>query len=163
MGATSVLFYVIVYGLTNLGAFGVVAALSSRAGGDDMEDFNGMARRAPLLSLLMLIFVLSLAGYPAVGWDSWPSSTCLPRRSSTTTEFRAAVAGGARIFMSAVSLYYYLILSNTSISSKAPTKARSSLRRILMLRCVLSRWQWLDSAFTRRPILELLNSLIAAL
>ena len=67
MGATSVLFYMIVYALTNLGAFGVVAALSGRAGGDDMDDFNGMARRAPFLSLLMLIFVLSLAGIPPLG------------------------------------------------------------------------------------------------
>jgi len=64
MGATSVLFYIIVYSLTNLGAFGVVAALSSRAGGDELQDFDGMAKRAPFLSSLMLIFVLSLAGIP---------------------------------------------------------------------------------------------------
>src|SRR5207249_10928611 len=53
MGATSVLFYLIVYSLTNLGAFGVVAALSSRTGGDELQDFDGMAKRAPFLSSLM--------------------------------------------------------------------------------------------------------------
>jgi len=57
----------LVYSLTNLGAFGVVAALSAKAGGDDMDNFNGMARRAPFLSLLMVVFVLSLAGIPPLG------------------------------------------------------------------------------------------------
>jgi len=81
MGATSVLFYIIVYSLTNLGAFGVVAALSSRAGGDELQDFDGMAKRAPFLSSLMLIFVLSLAGIPPLG-GFWANSTSLHRRSS---------------------------------------------------------------------------------
>ncbi len=110
MGATSVLFYIIVYGLTNIGAFGIVAALASRAGGDDMEHFNGMARRAPFLSLLMLIFVLSLAGIPPLGgfFGKFYLFAAAVQRDARNFGLLWLVILG--IVMSAVSLYYYLIL-----------------------------------------------------
>jgi NADH-quinone oxidoreductase subunit N len=110
MGATSVLFYIIVYALTNLGAFGVVAALSGRVGGDDMQDFNGMAKRAPFLSLLMLIFVLSLAGIPPLGGffgKFYLFASAVQRDAQNFGLLWLVVLG---ILMSAVSLYYYLIL-----------------------------------------------------
>ncbi|MGA2605093.1 MAG: NADH-quinone oxidoreductase subunit N [Verrucomicrobiia bacterium] len=110
MGATSVLFYIIVYALTNLGAFGVVAALSSRAGGDEMQNFDGMAKRAPLLSLFMLIFVLSLAGIPPLGgfFGKFYLFAAAVQRDAQHFGLLWLVILG--IFMSAVSLYYYLIL-----------------------------------------------------
>ena len=109
-GATAVLFYVIVYALTNLGAFGVVAALAGKAGGDDMEDFNGMARKAPFLSLLMLIFVLSLAGIPPLGgfFGKFYLFAAAVQRDARSFGLLWLVILG--IVMSAVSLYYYLIL-----------------------------------------------------
>ena len=110
MGADSVLFYIIVYALTNLGAFGVVAALSSRAGGDEMQNFDGMARRAPFLSLLMLIFVLSLAGIPPLGgfFGKFYLFAAAVQRDAQNFGLLWLVILG--IVMSAVSLYYYLIL-----------------------------------------------------
>ena len=110
MGATSVLFYLIVYALTNLGAFGVVAALASRAGGDDMENFNGMARKAPFLSLLMLVFILSLAGIPPLGGffgKFYLFAAAVERDPQNFGLLWLVILG---ILMSAVSLYYYLIL-----------------------------------------------------
>jgi NADH-quinone oxidoreductase subunit N len=110
MGANSVLFYIIVYALTNLGAFGVVAALSSRAGGDELQNFDGMAKRAPLLSLFMLIFVLSLAGIPPLGGflgKFYLFAAAVQRDAQHFGLLWLVVLG---IFMSAVSLYYYLIL-----------------------------------------------------
>jgi NADH-quinone oxidoreductase subunit N len=110
MGATGVLFYLIVYALTNLGAFGVVAALSSRAGGDEMQNFNGMAKRAPFLSLLMLIFVLSLAGIPPLGGffgKFYLFASAVQRDAQHFGLLWLVILG---IVTSAVSLYYYLIL-----------------------------------------------------
>lgn len=110
MGAAAVLFYVIVYALTNLGAFGVVAALAARAGGDDLEHFNGMARRSPYLSLLMLIFLLSLAGIPPLGgfFGKFYLFAAAVQRDSVGYGLLWLVVLG--IVMSAVSLYYYLIV-----------------------------------------------------
>jgi NADH-quinone oxidoreductase subunit N len=109
-GGAAVLYYVIVYALTNLGAFGVVAVLAGRAGGDGMEHFNGMARRAPFLSLLMLVFVLSLAGVPPLGgfFGKFYLFASAVERDSRGFGLLWLVALG--IFMSAVSLYYYLIV-----------------------------------------------------
>jgi NADH-quinone oxidoreductase subunit N len=110
MGTTSVLFYLIVYGLTNLGAFGVVAAVAARAGGDDVENFNGMARRAPFLSLLMLVFILSLAGIPPLGgfFGKFYLFAAAVERDPQSFGLLWLVMIG--VLMSAVSLYYYLIL-----------------------------------------------------
>jgi len=110
MGATSVLFYIIVYGLTNLGAFGVVAALAGRTGSDEMDSFDGMAQRAPYLSLLMLVFLLSLAGIPPLGGffgKFYLFAAAVQRDAQSFGLFWLVMLG---IVMSAVSLYYYLIL-----------------------------------------------------
>lgn len=110
LGATSVLFYVIIYALTNIGAFGVIAALAKQSGGDNLENYDGMARRAPFLSLLMLIFILSLAGIPPLGgfFGKFYLFAAAVQRDSVNFGLLWLVILG--IVMSAVSLYYYLVL-----------------------------------------------------
>src|SRR5258708_3580641 len=63
-GMISVLYYVVTYGLTTLGAFGVVSVVEELNGGDRLVDFAGLSSRAPALSLCMMVFMLSLAGIP---------------------------------------------------------------------------------------------------
>ena len=109
-GATAVFYYIIVYALTNLGAFGVVAALSERVGGDDLEHFDGMSKRAPFLSLLMLVFVLSLAGVPPLGGFFGKFYLFMAAVERDSVHFGLLWLVILGIFMSAVSLYYYLIL-----------------------------------------------------
>lgn len=109
-GAAAVLFYVIVYAITNLGAFGVVAALAERAGGDDMKNFDGMARRAPFLSLMMLVFVLSLAGVPPLGGFFGKFYLFAAAVEADAKQFGLLWLVAIGILMSAVSLFYYLIV-----------------------------------------------------
>src|SRR5262249_51382926 len=64
-GKGAVLFYVLTYALTSLGAFGVTALVSSRdRSNDDLADYAGLARRQPMLAFLMTVFLLSLGGFP---------------------------------------------------------------------------------------------------
>ncbi|MGH8525918.1 MAG: NADH-quinone oxidoreductase subunit N, partial [Gammaproteobacteria bacterium] len=63
-GMIPLLYYVITYAVTVLGAFGVVALIEQRTGSDGFAAFAGLNKRAPLLSFCMLIFMLSLAGIP---------------------------------------------------------------------------------------------------
>jgi NADH-quinone oxidoreductase subunit N len=110
MGVVSVLYYLIAYSLANLGAFGVVAVLTRAAGGDDLEDFDGMAQRAPLLSLLLLIFVLSLAGIPPLAGffgKLFLFAAAVQADPQNLGLLWLVVIGVAT---SAVSLYYYLAL-----------------------------------------------------
>lgn len=67
LGVTSMVFYLIVYLVTNLAAFGVVAAYGQIIGSDEISDYAGMSRRNPGLALAMLVAFLSLAGMPPFG------------------------------------------------------------------------------------------------
>ncbi len=163
MGATSVLFYLIVYSLTNLGAFGVVAALSSRTGGDDLQDFDGMAKRAPFLSLLMLIFVLSLAGIPPLGGffgKFYLFASAVQRDSQDFGLLWLVVLG---ILMSAVSLYYYLVLLKHVYVIDSENQARIITPTYLNVALALVALAVVLLGIYPKPILELLNGLVAAL
>lgn len=107
-GVSALVYYVVTYGLTTVGAFGVVTVVQEQAGDDRLSDFAGLSRRAPLLSLCMMVFMLSLAGIPP-----------LAGFFGKFYLFTAAVAADPKnlgllwlvvfaIAMSAVSLYYYL-------------------------------------------------------
>ena len=163
MGATAVLFYVIVYGLTNIGAFGVVAALASRAGGDDMDSFNGMARRAPFLSLLMLIFVLSLAGIPPLGGFFGKFYLFAAAVQCDAQNYGLLWLVILGIFMSAVSLYYYLILLK-HIYVIAPKDSRRIATPTYLNTCLglVALGVILLGIFPER-LLSLLNRLVAQL
>ena len=63
-GNSTVLFFILVYVLTNLGAFSGIIALADLTGGEKIEDFRGLFRRAPLLSAATAFCLLSLAGIP---------------------------------------------------------------------------------------------------
>ena len=63
-GDSAVLFFILVYVITNLGAFSGIIALANATGGERIEDFKGLAKRAPLLSAGTALCLLSLAGIP---------------------------------------------------------------------------------------------------
>ena len=65
-GNAAVLFFILVYVVTNLGAFSGIIALGNLTGGDKIEDFRGLWRRAPLLSVGTALCLLSLGGIPPV-------------------------------------------------------------------------------------------------
>ncbi len=68
LGSGSVLFYLAAYACMNLGAFGVIVALS-RADGERLtfDQYAGLGRRHPVLGAAMALFMFSLAGVPPTG------------------------------------------------------------------------------------------------
>jgi len=63
-GARALIVYLVAYLAMNLGAFLVVTLIHGQEGTFDLRDYAGMSRRAPLLTLAMAIFLLSLVGIP---------------------------------------------------------------------------------------------------
>ena len=64
-GKAAILFYLVAYAVTNLGAFGVLAVLTTNdRPHDDIRDFAGLAREKPGLAALLTVFLLSLGGFP---------------------------------------------------------------------------------------------------
>jgi NADH-quinone oxidoreductase subunit N len=116
------MFYVITYALTTIGAFGVVTVVEEATGGDAIKNFNGLSKRAPGLSLCLMVFLLSLGGIPPLA--GFIGKFFL---------FSAAVSFGENlgllwlvilaILMSAVSFYYYLRVLKAAYVEDAATDA----------------------------------------
>ncbi|MGH9702509.1 MAG: NADH-quinone oxidoreductase subunit N, partial [Candidatus Acidiferrales bacterium] len=65
LGLQAMTFYILVYAFFNTGAFAVVIVLRRKGViGDELDDMNGLFQRNPGAAILMLIFLLSLAGIP---------------------------------------------------------------------------------------------------
>jgi NADH-quinone oxidoreductase subunit N len=103
----AVLFYVLSYGLTTIGAFGVVGVVERATGSDKLDAFLGLHKRSPLLAGVLLVLFLSLAGIPPlVGfWAKFNLFAAVLGTGAGPVPF-ALVA--LAIALSAVSLYYYL-------------------------------------------------------
>jgi NADH-quinone oxidoreductase subunit N len=136
-GTASLLYYVLTYALSALGAFGVVAVVQDRAGGERLADFAGLSRRAPVVSFCMMVFMLSLAGIPP-----------LAGFFGKFYVFSAALRAGANplgllwlvvlaLATSAVSLYYYLQVLKQIYVAPAPAGAVPFKVPLLMLAVVV--------------------------
>ena len=105
LGAASVMYYFLVYLVTNMAAFGVVIVVYKAVGSDEIADYAGLSRRSPALALVMLVAFLSLAGVPPMGGFI-----------AKVLVFAAAVESGlvwlavVGVLNAIVGLYYYLIV-----------------------------------------------------
>ena len=61
---SSVIYFLLIYIFSNVGAFTVVSIISERTGRDEIEDYKGLYKTNPKLSIALMIAVLSLAGVP---------------------------------------------------------------------------------------------------
>ena len=107
VSAQAILYYILTYGLTTIGAFGVVGVVERATGSDKLDSFLGLQKRNPLLAAVLLVLFLSLAGIPPlVGfWAKFNLFAAVLAAGSGPVPF-ALVA--LAIGFSAVSLYYYL-------------------------------------------------------
>ena len=64
VGATSAIYFLIVYTFSNLGAFGVIALVSAHSGKEEITDYKGFYASNPTLSWVLTISLFSLAGIP---------------------------------------------------------------------------------------------------
>lgn len=140
-GLASVVFYTTTYALTVLGAFGVVNIVQEAAGEEKFSAFAGLARRAPLLSFCMMVFMLSLAGIPPLAGffgKFYLFASAVGAGKSLGLLWLVILAIG----MSAVSLYYYLqVLKQiyvTAPAANAPALQVSMLGRAAIAVLALS-------------------------
>ena len=103
----AVLYYILTYGLTTIGAFGVVGVVERATGSDRLDAFLGLHKRNPVLAAVLLVLFLSLAGIPPlVGfWAKFNLFAAVLGVSAGPVPFTLVALAVA---FSAVSLYYYL-------------------------------------------------------
>jgi NADH-quinone oxidoreductase subunit N len=64
MGKQSVMLYMLIYLVMNVGAFLVVILIAEATGSESMLDYRGMGKRHPLAAITLSIFLFSLTGIP---------------------------------------------------------------------------------------------------
>lgn len=103
-GAASVMLYVLIYALMNMGAFGVVIMLR-KAGerGEEISDFAGLGKTNKTAAFLMLIFMFSLTGIPPLA--GFVGKFYIFKSAVQAGLVWLAVAG---VLFSAISAYFYL-------------------------------------------------------
>jgi proton-translocating NADH-quinone oxidoreductase chain N len=102
-GVPGLLIYLFGYLFTQLGAFFVAVLIGVQLGSDEIADYAGLSRRAPVSALLMAVFMLSLTGLP-------PTAVFIGK----FYVLAAAIDNGllwlavVGILNSVISLYYYV-------------------------------------------------------
>jgi NADH-quinone oxidoreductase subunit N len=104
----ALLYYVITYALATLGAFAVIAVVEEQRGSDQLSQFDGLSRQAPVLSFCLAIFILSLAGIPPLAGFFGKFYLFVTVLAATPGSMGLLWLVVLAIAMSAVSLYYYL-------------------------------------------------------
>src|SRR5947208_843541 len=115
-GLTAVIIYLLVYAFMNLGAFAVIIMMRRRdLIGDEIDDLSGLMARAPGPAVLMLLFLLSLAGIPPTAGfigKHWIFSSLIATRHYGLALLAVAYA--------VVALYYYFRIVVAMFMKKAP-------------------------------------------
>jgi NADH-quinone oxidoreductase subunit N len=114
-GIVGILVYLLVYTFMNLGAFAVITSLRRRnIIGDEIDDIAGLYFKAPAEAILMLVFLLSLAGIPPLAgfWGKYFIFLALIQTGHYTL---AALA----VLYAVVGLYYYMRIANAMLMRPA--------------------------------------------
>ncbi len=132
-GIKGILIYLLVYTFMNLGAFAVITALRHRnVIGDELDDLNGLYSRAPVEAVLMLVFMLSLAGIPPLAgfWGKYFIFLSL-------IESGHYVLASLGVLYSVFGLYYYLKIANAMFMGKVE-KTEETLPVSLSMRAAIA-------------------------
>jgi len=105
LGAATVVYFILIYIFSNLAAFGVVQAISLKTGKENMDDYNGLYRTNPKLSLVMMLALFSLAGIPPVA-GFFGKFFLFTAAASQGYYFLVFIA----VVNATISLYYYLLV-----------------------------------------------------
>jgi len=105
LGMTTVVYFVLVYIFSNLGAFGVATIISNKTGKESIDDYDGLYRTNPMLSLTMMLALFSLAGIPPVAgfFGKFFLFTAAAKQGMYILVFIA-------VLNTIISLYYYLLV-----------------------------------------------------
>src|SRR5439155_338026 len=104
-GVQSILVYLIVYVLMNVGAFLVIIAVSRITGGEQITDFRGLGSKAPIAAFALTVFLFSLTGIPPFAGfvGKYLIFAAVVQRGGFWNVLLAVIG----VLNSAVSLFYY--------------------------------------------------------
>jgi len=149
IGPGPLFYYAATYGLATVGAFGVIAALESSGRVQALTDLAGLSKRSPFLAGCLALFVLSLAGIPPLAGFFGKFAVFASVLKLGGLQGPAGWLAILAIALSAVALYYYLLILKQALVAppaadaapvKAPLPARISLLVAAALIVLFGLW-----------------------
>ncbi|MEJ7769267.1 MAG: NADH-quinone oxidoreductase subunit N [Chitinophagaceae bacterium] len=135
-GMASVVYFVLIYVFSNLGAFGVVAAVSALTGKETVDDYKGLHATNPFLAWIMAVALFSLAGIPPTA-GFFGKFFLLMAGAGKGNFVLIAIAAINMV----IALYYYLVIVKTMFmdTSASPIEklAIPFYPKVAMLICVV--------------------------
>jgi NADH-quinone oxidoreductase subunit N len=135
-GMATVVYFVLIYIFSNLAAFGVVQAIAVKTGKERINDYEGLYRTNPKLSLVLMLALFSLAGIPPVA--GFFGKFFLFTAAASEGFYFLVFLGVVNV---TISLYYYLLVVRAMFLRKSEDAIpffRSGLYiRIALILCVL--------------------------
>ncbi|HEX3012103.1 MAG TPA: NADH-quinone oxidoreductase subunit N, partial [Syntrophomonadaceae bacterium] len=159
-GLKGILFYALIYVFSNVGAFAVTTLVEVESGSTEIEAFNGLAHRAPMLAAVMTVCLLSLAGIPPMA--GFTGKFYLFSGAIQSGYLWLAFVG---LLMSMISVYYYLNVAKAmyiGVSEKegpfmVPAAARLALWICLAATLLIGLYPGPLSKLTQVAVVFLLN------
>ncbi|MEQ8323450.1 MAG: NADH-quinone oxidoreductase subunit N [Vicingaceae bacterium] len=135
-GLNASVYFMLVYVFSNLGAFGVATIISNKTGKENIEDYNGLYKTNPGLSLVMLVSLFSLAGIPP-----------LAGFFGKFFLFASAASQGSYVLVliatlnATLSLYYYLLVVKAMFingsDNPIPTIGLELFSKLALIICII--------------------------
>ena len=105
LASNGIMLHLVAYAITNMAAFLSISTVYNITGKEEIASLAGLARRAPAVAMVLAVSLFSLAGLPI--FAGFASKFYLFNAAATQGLLWLA---GLAIFMSLVSLYYYLMV-----------------------------------------------------
>lgn len=155
LGLEAALFYIFVYTVMNLGAFGAVILISNSLKSDNIEDYAGLYRKDPFSAIVLTVSLLSLTGIP-------PLAGFLGKFFILSSVVQVDYINLAVIMVinSVLGLYYYVRVikymylheSNRDLAEVGSLATKFALMLILALNVIIGIWphpllNWISALF----------------
>ena len=114
-GLSAIMLYFVMYFFMNLGAFYVVMVIADKIGSENIDDYRGFGKRAPIISVGLSIFLISLTGLPPTA--GFVGKLFLFSSVMASKFIWLAIVG---VLNSVVSLYYYARVLKNMYLREAP-------------------------------------------
>lgn len=138
LGLASMMFYILVYVVSNLAAFSVISTIEDKSGYVGMEDYRGLHKTNPYLAVAMTLAMFSLAGIPPFAgfFSKILIFTSLTGSGSIALYMLVLIA----LINTIISLYYYLLVVKAMwISPEEPkigTFSTCATQKMALIICV---------------------------
>ena len=125
LSGRAVITYLVIYAAMNLGAFAVVIGIARKTRSAELSSFGGLFEYAPGLTVVLSVFLFSLAGIPPFG--GWLAKFVVFRTLADANTTSGYVLGAVVAVNSVIALYYYANVAREMWMRPVPDEDRTPI------------------------------------